>query len=240
LITGATRGIGRGIALALAHDGFDIVNVSPSGAEAPFLAVSIACDVADDGAHDGIIDRITREFGRLDLFVSNAGIAPDVRRDVLETTPASFDKVVGANLRGAFFLAQKAARFMLACRGRVDEFQPRMVFITSVSAASASRNRVEYCVSKAGLSMVVRVLADRLAPEGIPVFEVRPGLIRTDMTALVAEQYEPRIAGGLVPQGRWGEPDDVAHAVRALARGDFDYATGSVIDVGGGLHIPRL
>lgn len=228
------------MALALAHDGFDIVNVSPSGARYPFLRESIACDVSDVGAHDGIIDRIARECGRVDLFVSNAGIAPDVRRDVLETTPGSWDKVIGANLRGAFFLAQKAARYMLACRGTIDEYRPRMVFVTSVSAETASRNRVEYCVSKAGLSMVVSVLADRLAPEGIPVFEVRPGLIRTDMTAPVAERYEARIAEGLVPQGRWGEPDDVARVVCALARGDFDYATGSVIDVGGGLHIPRL
>lgn len=240
LVTGATRGIGRGIALALAHDGFDIVNVSPSGSQYPFLRESIAADVSDLERHAHIIDCVARGFGRLDLYVSNAGIAPGVRRDVLDTTPESWDTVIGTNLRGAFFLAQRAARFMLACRAAVDDWHPRMVFITSVSASLGSRNRVEYCVSKAGLSMAAQVLADRLAAEGIPVFEVRPGLVQTDMTAPVADRYDTAIANGLVPQGRWGEPDDVAHVVRALARGDFDFATGSVIEAGGGLHLPRL
>jgi 3-oxoacyl-[acyl-carrier protein] reductase len=187
-----------------------------------------------------VIARVTDVFGRLDLFVSNAGVAPEPRLDVLETTPASFDRVMGTNLRGAFFLAQKAARYMLSCKAAHADVHPRMVFIGSISAQASSPGRAEYCVSKAGLSMVARVLADRLAPEGIAVFEVRPGIIRTDMTTPVQDRYDAAIAGGLVPQRRWGEPEDVARAVSALARGDFDYATGLIVDVGGGIHIPRL
>jgi NAD(P)-dependent dehydrogenase (short-subunit alcohol dehydrogenase family) len=129
---------------------------------------------------------------------------------------------------------------MLSCRATITDAHPRLVFIGSISAQASSPSRAEYCISKAGLSMVARVLADRLAPEGIPVFEVRPGIIRTRMTAPVQDRYDAAIAGGLVPQRRWGEPEDVARVVSALARGDFDYATGLVVDVGGGLHIPRL
>jgi NAD(P)-dependent dehydrogenase (short-subunit alcohol dehydrogenase family) len=147
---------------------------------------------------------------------------------------------MGINLRGAFFLAQKAARCLVACKRFVEDAHPRMVFIGSVSATTSSVSRAEYCISKAGLGMAARVFADRLAAEGIPVFEVRPGIIHTDMTAPVAARYDAAIADGLVPLRRWGEPDDVAKIVVSLARGDFDYATGSVIDVGGGLHIPRL
>ncbi len=238
LVTGASRGIGRAIADALDAAGFEVVGLARGSAgDGPRL--TLACDVADLSQHDTVFARIAERFGRLDLFVSNAGVAPAERRDVLETTPESFDRVLDTNLRGAFFLAQRAARVMLAGR-RTGPVQPRMVFITSVSARTASRNRVEYCVSKAGLSMVARVFAERLADDGIPVFEVRPGIIRTDMTAPVQAKYDAAIAGGLVPQRRWGEPGDVARAVVALARGDFDYATGTIIDVGGGLHLPRL
>jgi 3-oxoacyl-[acyl-carrier protein] reductase len=254
LVTGGRRGIGRAITLALAKQGFDIVDVSRHRtttaipADAPDTGpaagarqwLTVAADVADEAGHDGIIARVAEAFGRLDLFVSNAAVAPEKRLDVLETTPEGFDRVMGVNLRGAFFLAQKAARYMLSCKATVPDAHPRLVFIGSISAHASSINRAEYCISKAGLSMVARVLADRLAPEGIPVFEVRPGIIRTDMTAPVREKYDAAIAGGMVPQQRWGEPEDVARVVSALARGDFDYATGLIVDVGGGLHIPRL
>lgn len=246
LISGASRGIGKSIAVALAHAGFDIAAMSrtplsrPDGVPPHRRWYPLAADVADVEGHEGVIQAVIAEFGRLDLFVSNAGVAPEHRRDILDTTPDSYDRVMGINLRGAFFLAQNAARCLVACKRFVDNATPRMVFIGSVSAETSSTTRVEYCISKAGLGMAARVFADRLAPEGIPVFEVRPGIIHTDMTAPVAERYDAAIAGGLVPQRRWGEPDDVARVVVALARGDFDYATGSVIDVGGGLHIPRL
>jgi NAD(P)-dependent dehydrogenase (short-subunit alcohol dehydrogenase family) len=256
LITGASRGIGRAIALALAAEGFDIAATarprrdgSPAhpldsaGARVTTLGrrwLQMEADVSNLDDHAGVIERIDAAFGRLDLFVSNAGVAPERRMDVLDTTPASFDRVIGTNLRGAFFLAQRAARYMLPRREAIAGFRPRFVFIGSVSAAASSPSRAEYCISKAGLSMAARLLADRLAGDGIPVFEVRPGIIRTDMTAPVREQYDAAIAGGLVPQRRWGEPEDVARAVAALARGEFDYSTGLVVDVGGGLMMPRL
>jgi NAD(P)-dependent dehydrogenase (short-subunit alcohol dehydrogenase family) len=256
LITGASRGIGRAIALALAAEGFDVAgtarprgDTSGPGAldEVGSLIASrkrrwlaIEADVADVGSHGIVIGQVDRAFGRLDLFVSNAGVAPERRMDVLETTPDSFDRVMGTNLRGAFFLAQQAVRYMMERRSAVPGCRPRLIFIGSVSAGASSPSRAEYCISKAGLSMAARVLADRLAAESIPVFEVRPGIIRTDMTAPVHDRYDAAIAGGLVPQRRWGEPEDVAKAVAALARGDFDYSTGLVVDVGGGMNIPRL
>jgi len=256
LITGASRGIGRAIALALAAEGFDIAGTARPRGGAPgpggldevgsLIAsrgrrwLAIEADVARAETHADVIARVDGIFGRLDVFVSNAGVAPERRMDVLDTTPESFDRVMGTNLRGAFFLAQQAARYMLERRSAVAGCRPRLIFIGSVSADASSPSRAEYCISKAGLSMAARVLADRLAAESIPVFEVRPGIIRTDMTAPVHERYDAAIAGGLVPQRRWGEPEDVAKAVAALARGDFDYSTGLVVDVGGGVNIPRL
>jgi 3-oxoacyl-[acyl-carrier protein] reductase len=254
LVTGARRGIGRAIAVALAQQGFDIVDVSrprdpasrtshnPGATPATGAGrwLTIEADVSDVDGHDAVIARAAEVFGRLDMFVGNAAIAPETRVDVLDTTPGSFDRVMATNLRGGFFLAQKAARYMISCKAAHADLHPRIVFIGSISAEASSTNRAEYCMSKAGLSMAARVLADRLAPEGIPVFEVRPGIIRTDMTAPVQDRYDTAIADGLVPQRRWGEPEDVARVVSALARGDFDYSTGTVIDVGGGLHIPRL
>jgi 3-oxoacyl-[acyl-carrier protein] reductase len=256
LITGASRGIGRAIAIALAADGYDIAGTAraprdagrphpldEAGArvtEAGRRWLAIEADVSDLEAHDRVVEQVDCTFGRLDVFVSNAGVAPERRMDVLDTTPESFDRVMGINLRGAFFLAQRAARYMLDRRPAVAGCRPRFVFIGSVSAEASSPSRAEYCMSKAGLSMAARILADRLAGDGIPVFEVRPGIIRTDMTAPVRERYDAAIAGGLVPQRRWGEPEDVARAVAALARGDFDYSTGLVVDVGGGLIMPRL
>ena len=256
LITGASRGIGRAIALALAAEGFDIAAMARGPREAaqghPLDEVgarvaergrrwlAIESDVSNLDAHAGVIEQIDATFGRLDVFVSNAGLAPEPRMDVLDTTPQSFDRVLGTNLRGAFFLAQRAARYMLRRREAVAACKPRLVFIGSVSAEASSPSRAEYCISKAGLGMAARIFADRLAADGILVFEVRPGIVRTDMTAPVQERYDAAIADGLVPQRRWGEPEDVARAVVALARGDFDYSTGLVVDVGGGLMMPRL
>lgn len=256
MVTGASRGIGRAVALALAAGGHDVVAIGrgPTSTSAAggleslrplveaqgrrFLAIE--ADVADLEAHDEIVSRTTGRLGGIDVFVSNAGVAPDPRRDLLEMTPGSFDRVLAVNLRGAVFLAQKVARRMLEQRQAVPDARPIMIFITSVSAERSSLNRAEYCVAKAGLSMAARVFADRLAPLGVRVFEVRPGIIRTEMTAPAREKYDRLIADGLVPEGRWGEPEDVARAVAALTRGDFDYSTGMIIDVSGGLSIPRL
>jgi len=256
LITGASRGIGRAIALALAAEGFDIAATARARrdasrphpldetgarvAERGRRWLPLEADVSDLDGHAGVIEHVDGEFGRLDLFVSNAGVAPERRMDVLDTTPESYDRVLGTNLRGAFFLAQRAARYMLQRREAMAGAAPRIIFIGSVSAEASSPSRPEYCLSKAGLAMAARIFADRLSREGIPVFEVRPGIIRTDMTAPVRERYDAAIADGLVPQRRWGEPEDVARAVAALARGEFDYSTGLVVDVGGGLMMPRL
>ena len=257
LVTGASRGIGRAIALGLSAAGFSIAGVGrPPGAGAArpdalaelgrevtdkggaFLPIHM--DVSDLDAHAAAIDAIEQRFGRLDVFISNAGIASSPRRDVLEVTPESFDRLLGVNLRGSFFLAQRATRFMLTRPNHSPAGTRALIFVTSVSAHFASVNRAEYCISKAGLSMASQVFADRLAADGILVYEVRPGIVRTDMTAPVAASYDQRIADGLVPQRRWGEPEDVARAVIALARGEFPYSTGMVIDVSGGLAVPRL
>jgi len=257
LVTGASRGIGRAIAASLAGAGFRVAGVgrpaggdgegTPGGlasiareiAAAGGIFLPVVADVADLDAHPVIVGAVEEAFGGIDVFVSNAGIAPTPRRDVLDMTPGSFDRVLGVNLRGSVFLAQRVARQMLATPG--GGAQPRsLIFITSISAAASSPERAEYCISKAGASMAARVLADRLAGCGISVFEVRPGLIRTDMTAPAQEKYDRRIEEGLVPQGRWGETEDVARAVLALARGDFRYSTGTVVHVDGGLGLPRL
>ena len=256
LVTGGSRGIGRAVALALAAGGHDVAAVgrpprstsAEGGLESlgPLVEaqggrfLAIAADIAELSCHGEIVTRTVQSLGGIDVFVSNAGVAPDPRRDLLEMTPESFDRVVAVNLRGAVFLAQSVARQMLAQRSTARGAPPVIIFITSVSAERSSANRAEYCVAKAGLSMAARVFADRLAPHLIRVFEIRPGIIRTAMSAPATEKYDRLIVGGLVPQGRWGEPEDVARAVAALARGDFDYSTGTIIDVSGGLSIPRL
>jgi NAD(P)-dependent dehydrogenase (short-subunit alcohol dehydrogenase family) len=187
---------------------------------------------------------VTERFARLDLLVNNAGVAPTERKDILEATPESFDRVLRINLRGPYFLTQAAARFMREARARdaAREHAPAgcIVFISSMSATVASINRGEYCISKAGLSMASLLWATRLAGDGISVFEVRPGIIRTDMTAAVKEKYDRLIDEGLMLQKRWGTPQDVGRAVAMLARGDLPYSTGQVILVDGGLTVQRL
>ena len=248
LVTGARRGIGRAVGVELARAGHDIAftdvveDAATVEAQQAFEAEGAqACffkhDVAAVETHAGLVRAVEERFGAPRCFVSNAGIGAVARGDMLDLVPEHFDRVLGVNLRGAAFLSQVAARAMLAAP--VDE--PRsIVFITSVSAAMASPERPDYCVSKAGLSMWARALALRLAPENIAVFEVRPGIIRTDMTASVAGTYEARIAQGLVPARRWGEAEDVGRTVAALTSGAFRFATGSIIACDGALSVSRL
>jgi 3-oxoacyl-[acyl-carrier protein] reductase len=249
LITGGRRGIGLAVAERLAADGFDVA-ITGTGPEDDVSrravtrlvahggrAVYIASRVDAVEGHPRLLDQVETELGRIDVLVSNAGIAPPQRLDLMETTPENFDIVLGVNLRGAFFLAQAVARRMLAAEAKPGR---SLIFVTSCSAEMVSLNRMEYCVSKAGLAMAVKGFAARLAGDGIAVFEVRPGIIRTDMTAGVSSKYDALIAGGLVPAKRWGEGADVAAAVSALARPDVVYSTGSVINVDGGLTLARL
>lgn len=251
LVTGGTRGIGLGIARALAADGCDlslsglrpssdvrdtIASLEALGARVEYFV----SDIASASARAALVDETERAFGTINALINNAGRAPRLRADLLEATEESFDELVRTNLLGPYFLTQTVARAMLERRTTDAEFRASIVFVTSVSADHASVNRGDYCVSKAGLSMAARLFAARLAADGIPVYEVRPGIIATDMTARVKDLYDRRIADGLVPEGRWGQPDDVGRVVAALIRGDMPYATGSIITVDGGLSIPRL
>ncbi|MFM7590377.1 MAG: 3-ketoacyl-ACP reductase [Isosphaeraceae bacterium] len=252
VVTGGSRGIGRGIVLELARLGFHLVihsrtdgpAASETEAEALKLGAKsvyrVSADVADVAAGRAMVADIFRKYGRCNLWVNNAGIAPDVRMDLLEMTGESWDKVLGTNLRGPFFMTHAVAGELLKQRQRMPEVVPRIVFVTSVSSVMASVQRGEYCVSKAGLAMVAKLFAARLAAEGIVVTEVRPGIIETDMTAVVKQKYDGLIAGGLVPQRRWGRPEDVGRVVAAMARGDLDFSTGAVITVDGGLTIEQL
>jgi 3-oxoacyl-[acyl-carrier protein] reductase len=252
VVTGGGRGIGRGIVGELAALGMSVVVNYRSNAEAAEearreaedrgapRALALQADVADLDQGRRLLDEVLAAFGRVDLWVNNAGVAPEVRLDLLETTPASWDRVLATNLRGPFFLTQAVARAMidLTAAGVVPD--PQVVFITSISSRFASVARGEYCVSKAGLSMVVQLFATRLADHGIRVHEVRPGVITTDMTGPVRDLYDRRIAEGLSPIRRWGTPADVGRAVAALAAGALPFSTGEVIHVDGGLHLRRL
>ncbi|MBI4560235.1 MAG: 3-ketoacyl-ACP reductase [Candidatus Hydrogenedentes bacterium] len=256
LVTGASRGIGRGIALCLAEHGYDIAAVAtsadPNNPEKGLYEVKarveergqrclpIAGDISQRADHAKIIQAALDEYGSVDVLVNNAGVAPKQRLDILETTEESYDRVLGINLRGPFFLTQAVANQMIKQAQAGVRFRPVIVFITSISADTASPNRAEYCISKAGLSMVAQNFAVRLAPHGINVYEIRPGIIATDMTAAVKEKYDKLIAEGLLLQNRWGTPEDVGKAVAALAKGYLDYATGAVIEVGGGFGVKRL
>jgi NAD(P)-dependent dehydrogenase (short-subunit alcohol dehydrogenase family) len=239
LITGASRGIGRAIAVELAKTHAVIATYRGNQAAAESLreetgAEIMQSDVASSADRAALIEAIRSKHGRLDLLVNNAGIAPRERRDILEATEASFDELVATNLKGPHFLSQQAARWM------VEQGQGRIVFVTSISSYTASTNRAEYCISKAGLSMSAALYAQRLAAHKVQVFEIRPGIVRTDMIAAVEKAYEERIAAGLLPQRRMGEGSDVARAVRAIADGLLDYSTGQVINVDGGFHLRSL
>ena len=197
-------------------------------------AEMIRSDIGSAADRAALVSHLRANYSRLDLLVNNAGIAPHERRDILEATEASYDEVLATNLKGPHFLTQQIARWMM------EQRSGRIVFITSISSYTASTNRAEYCISKAGLSMSVALYAQRLAAENVQVFEIRPGIIRTDMVAAVEKSYEEKIAAGLLPQRRMGEPQDVARAVRAVADGLLDYSTGQVIDVDGGFHLRGL
>ena len=248
LVTGGTRGIGLGIARALAADGWHLALCGVRGADAvaPLLdtfagrADYFQADVSSPVDRTRLADAVAERYGAVNALVNNAGRAPRVRADILEATEESFEELVRINLQGPYFLTQALARQMAAHRQADPAFTAAIVFVTSVSAEMASIMRGEYCVSKAGLAMAARLFAVRLAPLAIPVFEVRPGIIATDMTAGVRETYDARIASGLVPERRWGQPEDVGRAVAALLRGDIPYATGTVVHVDGGLTIPTL
>jgi NAD(P)-dependent dehydrogenase (short-subunit alcohol dehydrogenase family) len=239
IVTGASRGIGRGIAEELARTHSVVATYrgrrdAAESLQAQTGAEIFQCDVGSRDDRQALIQFTRERFGRLDLLVNNAGIAPRERRDILEATEESFDELIATNLKGPHFLTQQAARWM------EQQKDGRIVFITSISSYTASINRGEYCISKAGLSMSVALFAARLAATGVKVFEIRPGVIRTDMISAVEQVYEEKIANGLLPQRRMGEPGDIARAVRAIADGLLDYSTGQVINVDGGFHLRTL
>ncbi len=250
-ITGGSRGIGYGIAEHLAKAGFDLAinGVRPEESASEALdglralgAEVIYCqgNIASREARTEMLDKIRLCFGRLNVLVNNAGVAPKERHDILEATEESFEHVLTTNLHGAYFLTQATANWMIQQKGVQSDFTCCIVNISSISATVASVNRGEYCVAKAGLSMATQLFATRLGEYDIPVYEIRPGIIRTDMTAGVTSKYDQLIDDGLCVQKRWGLPDDVGRAVAALARGDFPYSTGQVIMIDGGLTLPRL
>ena len=232
LVTGAARGIGAAIADRLEADGFTVARLDKTASEN-----AAAFDLAAVETHEAAVAAVMARFGRIDCLINNAGIASPKRGDFLQLEPQSYDAVVDVNMRGTVFFTQAAARAMLASK---TETRRSILFITSASASLASPERLDYCMSKAALSMFAKGLALRLAGEGIDVFEVRPGIIKTDMTEAVSAKYDALIAGGLVPERRWGMPEDIASISAALASGSLPFSTGSVIDAGGGLHIPRL
>lgn len=250
LVTGAGRGIGRAIAYALADSGFDIAvndlarddnaeatldGLEARGARALFLAA----DIADENGHEPLLDTLWAHFGRLDCLVNNAGVSQP-RGDLLEQTAETLDRVLAVNLRAPFLLSQAVARRMVAVRPAPPEASRGLVFITSVNATMISPERGAYSVSKAALSAASRVFAARLAEAGIVVYEIRPGVIATDMTAVVKETYDRRIAEGLSPIARWGRPEEVGRAVAALVNGALPFSTGDAFRIDGGLHIHRL
>jgi NAD(P)-dependent dehydrogenase (short-subunit alcohol dehydrogenase family) len=249
LVTGGNRGIGRGIAFALAESGFDVVvadiaaTADSAETEAGLRArgarsLFVAADIADVHAQPRLLDAAWSLGGRLDCLVNNAGVSVASRGDLLDVSAESFDRVLGVNLRGTFFLTQAAARRMLA---ETAHGHPRsIVTISSANATIASPDRGEYCIAKAGLAMMTRLYAVRLAAAGIGVFEIRPGIIRTDMTKVAAAKYDKLIAEGLTPIARWGEPADVGRAAAMLARGELPFVTGEAIHVDGGLHIQKF
>lgn len=243
LVTGGTRGIGLGIALELAREGYTLALSGRRSADEvqPVLrqipgSLYIAADVASGPGRRQLLEGVEEKLGRLDVLVNNAGIAPRVRADILEGGEESFDELIATNLRGPYFLTQAAARWMI----RQGPGRRSIINISSVSATVASINRGDYCISKAGIAMATKLWAVRLAEHGIGVYEVRPGIIETDMTGGVKAKYDALIEGGILLEKRWGQPGDVGKAVAMLARGDLPYATGSVLVLDGGLTLARL
>ena len=253
MVTGGNRGIGLGITRGLLAEGYRVAIMATRPEPTEVLAELrdlgevryTRGSVAEPESHQHYLDETLADWGRVDLLVNNAGVAPSVRDDILVASPESFDQVLSINLRGPYFLTQLVANQMIRQRGDHDPTVPgpvagTIVNVSSISATTVSLNRGEYCVSKAGVAMATQLWAARLAPEGIVVYEVRPGVVATDMTAGVKEKYDAQFADGLAPMPRWGVPSDVAGAVVQLAAGAMPYSTGDVINVGGGMQIPRL
>ncbi len=251
IVTGGSRGIGRGIVLGLAAQGWSVtVNyrgnagaaqetadlASQAGAE----ALIVQADIGAAADRERLVQEVVARFGHVDLLVNNAGMAPRVRLDILETSEESYDEVMAVNLKGPFFLTQRVANAMIEAGQAQGQVNPAIINIGSISAYTSSPNRGEYCISKAGMGMMTALFADRLAAHGINVYEVRPGIIETDMTSGVTAKYDKMIGEGLTPIRRWGHPDDVARAVVALAEGHFPFSTGEIINVDGGFHLRRL
>ena len=238
VVTGAARGIGNSIAKNLEKLGYTVVYGDIAFSE-PLSekGVAIVCDISDPEARKHLLDETLTKFGRIDLLVNNAGVAPNVRMDILETTTESFERLIRINLEGTFFMCQLFANQMIK---QPRDCGYRIINIGSISSYTSSTSRGEYCISKAGVSMVTNLFADRLAEYGIGVFEIRPGIIMTDMTAGVKDKYAKLIEEGLTPTKRFGQPQDVADAVIAIADGRFDFCTGQVFNVDGGFHIRRL
>lgn len=251
VITGSARGIGNAIAYQLAVDGYavamvdvidgsqvqdNIQKVRSVGNEVLYVNGNIMSDSSRKEA----VDKIMSKFGRIDVLVNNAGVAPRVRNDILNTTEESFDFVIGVNLKGTFFLTQMIANIMVNEVKTIDGFKPKIVNISSNSAYTSSTSRGEYCISKAGVSMVTTLFADRLAEYGIGVYEIRPGIIATDMTSTVKDKYDKLINEGLTPIKRWGYPEDIANAVSVFCSDKLNYSTGEILNVDGGFHIRRL
>ena len=251
LVTGAGRGIGRGIAVALAQKGWTLVVNYRGNAEAASdtrraieeaggRAIVVQANIASGEDRARLIEAPLQQFGRIDLLVNNAGMAPRQRVDILETTEASYDEVMAVNLKGPFFLTQSVATKMIELVQQGTLESPAIINIGSLSAYASSPNRPEYCLSKAGIGMMTALFADRLAGEGINVYEIRPGIIQTDMTSVVKDKYDTLIDDGLTPIKRWGQADDVARAVVAIAERLFPFSTGEIFNVDGGFHLRRL
>ncbi len=251
LITGGARGIGFGIAKCLAKENYNLAVCGRSGEESTTEALSelrksgaevlyCKCDISDSESRRNMIDKIKENYGRLDTLVNNAGIAPSERKDILDASEESFDKLISVNLKGPYFLTQLVANWMIEQKKTDDSFQGKIVNVTSISSTVASVNRGDYCISKAGLSMTTKLWAARLGEFDIPAYEIRPGIIQTDMTSKVKGKYDKLIDEGLLPQARWGYPEDIGKAVAMLARGDMPYSTGCVLTVDGGLTLERL
>ena len=251
LITGGARGIGFGVSMELAKEGFDLVlcgrkertevdsqinELKKAGAEVSYWK----CDVSSANDREYLLTELKNNFGEINVLVNNAGVAPKTRKDILEISEEDFYWLININLTGPYFLSQSIAKWMIEIKNKNNTFEACIINISSVSASMASINRGEYCISKAGIQMMTKLFATRLGEYNIPVYEIQPGIIATDMTSAVTEKYNKLFAEGIAIQNRWGLPEDVGKAAKALARGDFPYSTGQVIMVDGGLTISRL
>ena len=261
IITGGTRGIGKAIARSLQKEGYNIV-ITGTGVNSPVdmdafkpaknggSCMYIKADTSSAEDRQNLITTAFTQYGYVDLLVNNSGVAPLERKDILEMDEESYNRVMDINLKGMFFLTQLYAKWLIAEAGNRDwgtednlysrRVKARIINISSMSAYTSSISRGEYCISKAGISMVTKLFADRLASEGINVYEIRPGVIKTDMTSAVESKYDALIKNGIFPIGRWGTPDDVAKAVLGIAGGYLDYSTGEILNIDGGFHIRRL